>query len=163
MELLRNPNSRQLLPLLAVVGGPGGLGTGPWGRGPACCGCIILPTSQPTLLYLLAKTPQDAMRLPPPPWMGLPCLSGKASVSSSLENCQVPAGTWEEDAGFERRAGALRSVASASGRALPRRPSICPACLPPHLPLAAWPSLGRLPQPQTLDTARNVPPGAAVA
>ena len=93
-----------------------------------------------------------------------PSLSVRESmVSSSLENRQAPAGNWEEDAGFERRAAALRSVASASGWALPGRPSVCPARLPPHLPLAAWPSPGRLPQPQAPDTARNEPPGAAVA
>ena len=35
------------------------------------CGCIILPTSQPVLLYLLAESSQDPMRLPAPPRMGL--------------------------------------------------------------------------------------------
>lgn len=35
------------------------------------CGCIILPASQPMLLYLVAESPQDPMRLPPPPRMGL--------------------------------------------------------------------------------------------
>ena len=90
MELLRNPDSGQLLPLLAVVGGPGGLWTGPRGQGPACsCGCIILPTSRPTLLYLLAKTHKTPCVSHPLPGWGFPCLSGKASVSSSLENRQV--------------------------------------------------------------------------
>lgn len=39
------------------------------------------------------KTP--CVSHPLPGW-GFPCLSGKASVSSSLEICQVPAGAWEE-------------------------------------------------------------------
>ena len=71
MELFRNPDSGQLRPVLLsqevlVVSGQA-LGDG------VLHAAVVLPTSQPVLLYLLAKTPQDAMRLPPPP-----CLSGKA-------------------------------------------------------------------------------------
>ena len=60
------------------------------------CGCIILPTSQPMLLYLVAEPHKTLCVSHPLPGCAFPCLSGKVPVSSSLENYQVPAATWEE-------------------------------------------------------------------
>lgn len=86
----------------------------------------------------------------PLPGWGFPCLSGKVSVSSSLENYQVPAAAWEEgELALKSRARALRTVGCVHlrFRGALEDPASSPPRLPPRLPLAAWPSLGRLPQP----------------
>lgn len=64
----------------------------PW-RAVAASSC---PHHSPCFFTCWPSPHKTPCASPPLPGWGFPCLSGKVSVSSSLENYQVPAAAWEE-------------------------------------------------------------------